>query len=69
MDNTVGIDSGSTWGQGTGQGRAMGQNWDNCNRTTIKIIINKLKSHHRASNPKNMPRGNNRLIFGKTVPC
>ena len=31
MDNRVGIDCGSR-----GPERAMGENWDNCNRTTIK---------------------------------
>lgn len=30
----------------------------------IYIYIFFLKSHHRASNPKNKPRGKNRLKFG-----
>ena len=34
MDNRVGIDCGSRgW---AGQARAMGENWDNCNRTIQK---------------------------------
>ena len=34
MDNRVGIDCGN--GRWVWQRRAMGENWDNCNRTTIE---------------------------------
>ena len=37
MDNRVGIDCGSG-----GLGRAMGENWDSCNRTTIFLKAQKI---------------------------
>ena len=36
MDNRVGTDCGTG-----GAGRAKGENWDNCSRTTIKYLIKK----------------------------
>ena len=38
LDNNVGIDCGR--GQWDGWRRAKGENWDNCNRLTIKKMIN-----------------------------
>ena len=37
MGNRVGTDCGSGGGW-AGQRRAKGENWDNCNRTTIKYL-------------------------------
>ena len=42
MDSWVVIDCGRGWVR---QGRAMGENWDNCNRTTIKQY--KIKSNKK----------------------
>ena len=37
MDNSVGIDCGS--GKGMGRGGQKGENWDHCNRITIRMIF------------------------------
>ena len=42
MDNRVGTDCGSR-GK-AGWRRAKGENWGNCNRTTIKYLILKIKT-------------------------
>ena len=43
------------WGWGDRQGRAVGENWDNCNRTTIKkelipVCVNFVINYHSVLN-------------------
>ena len=54
MDNRVGIDCGSG-----GLGRAMGENWDSCNRTTIFLKAQKIN--------KKFKKRDRKILFNSTI--
>ena len=63
MDNRVGTDCGSSGGVAwVGQGRARVENWDNCNRTTVKIIIIIVlfKRRQKRGTERHKPAGTNK---------